>query len=147
MQTPYWHLDAAAELAADFPGTQIVINHTGLPADRSDEGLRAWREALDSVAAHPNVALKISGIGLPGHPWTVTDNGAVVRDAIEIFGTGRCIFASNFPVDSLVAEFATIFSGFREITRDLPGEDITTLFHDNALKIYRLKEQPGKEGE
>ena len=28
LQTPWWHLDAAANLARDFPSTQIVINHT-----------------------------------------------------------------------------------------------------------------------
>ena len=28
LQTPWWHLDAAAELAADFPATQIILNHT-----------------------------------------------------------------------------------------------------------------------
>ena len=145
LQTPYWHLDAAAELAADFRETQIIINHTGLPADRSGQGLRAWRKALDGVAAQPNVALKISGIGLAGRPWTVADNRAVVRDAIAIFGTGRCIFASNFPVDSLVADFATIFSGYREITRDFPQEDIARLFHDNALRIYRLEQEPAEE--
>ena len=100
LQTPYWHLDAAADLAADFPETQIIINHAGLPAD-----------------------------------------------AIAIFGTGRCLFASNFPVDSLVADFATIFSGFQEITRDLPHEDIVRLFHDNAVRIYRLKQQPAEERE
>ncbi len=38
LQTPFWHLDAAAELAADVPQTQIVINHTGLPADRGEAG-------------------------------------------------------------------------------------------------------------
>ena len=139
LQTSYWHLDAAGDLAADFPETQIIINHTGLPADRSAEGLRAWRRGLEGVAAHGNVALKISGIGLPGRPWTVADNRAVVRDAIAIFGTGRCLFASNFPVDSLVADFTTIFSGYREITRDLPDREIAALFHDNAARIYRLE--------
>ena len=34
LQTPWWHLDAAAELARDFPDTTIILNHTGLPADR-----------------------------------------------------------------------------------------------------------------
>ena len=34
LQTPWWHLSEAARLAADFPGTQIILNHTGLPADR-----------------------------------------------------------------------------------------------------------------
>ena len=138
LQTPYWHLDAAAELAADFPETRIVINHTALPADRSEDGLTAWRAALETVAAHANVALKISGLGLPGRAWTVADNGPVVRDAIAIFGAARCLFASNFPVDGLVADYRTIFSGFREITADFPPDDIAGLFHDNAARIYRL---------
>ena len=138
LQTPYWHLDAAGELAVDFPETQIIVNHTGQPADRSAEGLEAWRRALEGVAERSNVALQISGIGLPGRPWTVADNRAVVRDAIAIFGTGRCLFASNFPVDSLVADFGTIFSGYREITRELPDQEIAALFHDNTARICRL---------
>jgi predicted TIM-barrel fold metal-dependent hydrolase len=138
LQTPYWHLDAAAELAADFPETQIVINHTGLPADRGAEGLAVWRAALETVAAHANVALKISGLGQPGRAWTVAGNGPVVRDAIAIFGAARCLFASNFPVDSLAADYRTIFSGFREIAADFPSGDIAKLFHDNAVRIYRL---------
>jgi predicted TIM-barrel fold metal-dependent hydrolase len=141
LQTPYWHLDAAAELAADFPETQIVINHTALPADRGAGGLAAWRAALEGVAARPNVALKISGLGQPGRAWTLADNGPLVRDAIAIFGTARCLFAGNFPVDSLVADYRTIFSGFREIAADFPPGDIDKLFHDNALRIYRLNQE------
>ncbi len=144
LQTPFWHLDAAAELAADFPETQIIINHAGLPADRSAEGLRAWRKALDRVADHDNVALKISGLGLRGRPWTVTDNRPVVRDAIAIFGVDRSAFASNFPVDSLVADYETIFSGFREITKDFMAEETSRLFCDNAIRLYRLNSEPGE---
>ena len=146
LQTPFWHLDAAAELAADFPQTQIVINHTGLPAERGEEGLKAWRAALEGVAARPNVALKISGLGLPGRPWSVADNGPVVLDAIAIFGVERCLFASNFPVDSLVAGYSTIFSGFREITSDFADDAIAGLFHDNAVRIYRLDVQSAEIG-
>ena len=142
LQTPYWHLDAAAELAADFPETRIVVNHTALPADRSAGGLKAWRSALETVAAQANVALKISGLGLPGRAWTVADNGPVVRDAIAIFGAARCLFASNFPVDSLIADYRTIFAGFREITAGLPAAEIAGLFHDNAVRIYRLNLTP-----
>ena len=142
LQTPYWHLDAAAELAADFPQTRIVVNHTALPTDRSADGLKAWRSALETVAAQANVALKISGLGLPGRAWTVADNGPVVRDAIAIFGAARCLFASNFPVDSLIADYRTIFAGFREITAGLPAAEIAGLFHDNAVRIYRLNLTP-----
>lgn len=138
LQTPYWHMPAAADLARDFPDTQIVINHTGLPADRSEQGLADWRAAMETVAAQPNVALKISGLGQPGRPWTVESNGPVVRDAISIFGADRCMFASNFPVDSLVADYDTIFGGFMEIVSDLPEQAVRALFHDNALIYYRI---------
>lgn len=138
LQTPWWHLDAAAELARDFPGIQIVINHTGLPADRSPEGLAGWRRAMEQVAARNNVALKISGIGLRDLPWTVERNGPIIRDAIAIFGADRCMFASNFPVDGVVASFATIFNGFREATAHETLENRRKLFHDNAVRIYRL---------
>ena len=46
LQTPWWHFDAAAALARDFPNTQIVIVHTGLPADRSEEASRLARQRL-----------------------------------------------------------------------------------------------------
>ncbi len=138
LQTPWWHLDAAAELARDFPETQIVINHTGLPSDRSVEGLAAWRRAMEIAAGQGNVALKISGLGRRGLPWTVEANGPVIRDAIAIFGVDRCMFASNYPVDKLAGPFETIFDGFRAVVADRPDADRRKLFHDNAVRFYRL---------
>ena len=139
LQTPWWHLAEAAELARDVPDTQIILNHTGLPSDRSEAGLAGWREAMRKLAQAPNVACKISGLGQPGRPWTVAGNGPIVLDTIEIFGVERCMFASNFPVDSLIADFDTIFDGFKTIVAGFsPGEQ-TALFHDNAVRFYRLE--------
>ncbi|MDQ4137030.1 MAG: amidohydrolase family protein [Pseudomonadota bacterium] len=138
LQTPWWHMDAAAELATDFPETPIIINHTGLPADRSAEGLAAWRRALEQVAAAPNVAIKISGLGQRGLPWTEAANVPVIRDAITIFGAERCMFASNYPVDSLVASYGTILRGFLAAIADRPPAEQRKLLHDNAERIYRL---------
>jgi predicted TIM-barrel fold metal-dependent hydrolase len=50
------------------------------------------------------------------------------------------MFASNFPVDSLCADFATIFSGFKEIVADFSRSERLQLFHDNAVRIYRLQD-------
>jgi len=138
LQTPWWHLAEAAALARDFPQTRIILNHTGLPADRSPEGLAGWRHAIGGLAACRNVAVKISGLGQPGRPWTVEANGPIVRDAIGIFGIERCLFASNFPVDGLCAAFDTIYAGLKAIVADLDPADQRRLFHDNAVRIYRL---------
>ncbi|MBT4488709.1 MAG: amidohydrolase family protein [Rhodospirillaceae bacterium] len=138
LQTRYWHLGEAADLARDFPDIPIVLNHAGVPEDRSDTGLAAWRAGMEEIAAQPNVSVKISGIGEAGHAWSVERQQTVVRDVIRIFGVGRCMFASNFPVDGLVGDFATIFNGFLDITKDLPDDDRRKLFHDNAVRAYRL---------
>jgi predicted TIM-barrel fold metal-dependent hydrolase len=138
LQTPWWHLEEAAVLARDFPNTPIILNHTGLPADRSAEGLAGWRKAMVTLAACPNAAVKISGLGQPGKPWTVEANGPVVRETIRIFGVECCMFASNFPVDGLCATFDAIFSGFKTIVGELSAADQRRLFHDNAIRFYRL---------
>jgi predicted TIM-barrel fold metal-dependent hydrolase len=139
LQTPYWHLGEAADLARAFPGTPIILNHTGLPADRSAAGLAAWRLGMERLAAEPNAVVKISGLGQPTRRWTVEANRSIVLDTIAIFGVDRCLFASNFPVDRLVADLDTIFGGFKAIVGGFPRADRVKLFHDNAVRLYRLR--------
>lgn len=138
LQTPWTRLEEAYRLARDFPETTIILNHTGLPADRSAEGFEAWRTALRRFAGAENTAVKISGLGLPGKAWTVVDNRPVVLETIEIFGADRCMFASNFPVDRLVATYDQIFNGFLTITEDFSQSEREALFHDNAVRYYRM---------
>lgn len=140
LQTPYWHLPEAARLARDFPHVQIILNHTGLPGCRDPETLAAWRDAMACAANEPNIAVKISGLGQPGRTWRAEDNRAVVLDTIRLFGVERCMFASNYPVDRLAGEFATIYGGFSAIVSDLDARDRRRLFHDNAMRFYRVPE-------
>jgi predicted TIM-barrel fold metal-dependent hydrolase len=138
LQTPWWHLDAAADLARDFPDTAIIVNHTGLPGDRSPAGLAGWRVGMQQVARYENVFLKISGLGQRGQAWTIEANGPIIRDAIAMFGIDRCMFASNYPVDKLCARFETIFAGFRAAVSHLGPAGRRKLFRDNAMRVYRL---------
>ena len=71
---------------------------------------------MAEFAKRPNVAVKISGIGLPGRKWTVANNRDIVRTIIDLFGVGRCMFGSNFPVDGVCGELDEIFGGYKEIT-------------------------------
>jgi predicted TIM-barrel fold metal-dependent hydrolase len=114
------------------------VNHTALPADRTPAGLAAWRHALERIAAAPNAVLKISGLGQSDQTWPLKSNEAVIRDAISIFGVTRCMFASNYPVDSLCASYDTIVATFARAISDRPSSEQRALWHDNALRIYRL---------
>jgi len=136
LQTHWWHLGEAADLARDFPETTIILNHTGMPADRSEAGLAGWRQAMETFADQPNAAVKISGICVPNQKWTTELNGGIVRDTIRIFGVDRCMFASNMPVDGVWATFDEIYGGFKSITANMAEADRRQLFHDNAVKYY-----------
>ncbi|KQQ79256.1 thioesterase [Rhizobium sp. Leaf321] len=138
LQTNWWHLDEAMLLARDFPSTTIILNHTGLPSDRSSEGMKGWHAAMGKFADMPNVCVKISGIGQKGRPWSIEDNSAIITETIAMFSAERTMFASNFPVDSLCGSFDTIYSGFKHVAARYSLRDQAKLFAGTARKYYRL---------
>ena len=93
---------------------------------------------MKGLAACPNVAAKISGIGLPGQAWTVENNRDIVLTIIDFFGVDRCMFGSNFPVDSVCGDLDTIFGGYKAITAGFSADERRKLFHDNAIRHYAI---------
>ena len=138
LRVPYWHLEEAAAVAAQFPEIPMVLNHTGFPWDRSAEGLRAWRAAMQAIARAPNMHLKISEFGLKDAAWDYDSNRAIVRDAIAIFGAERCMFASNFPVAGLRIPYGDLVRAIARMVADLPQAQRSGLFWANAARFYRL---------
>lgn len=138
LRVPAWHLYEAADVACAFPGTRIVLNHTGFPWDRSEEGLAAWRKAMGAIARAPNVHLKVSEFGLKDAPWDYESNRRIVRDAIAIFGIERCMFATNFPVAGLRVDYDTLVRSVQRMIADFPAADQERFFWRNAEAFYRL---------
>jgi predicted TIM-barrel fold metal-dependent hydrolase len=131
-------LGHAARLARDHPALRIVINHAGSPVDRTASDLRKWRDGLALAASEPNVWIKISDLAAYDHNWTIESYRPIVMAVIEAFGTGRCMFGSDFPVAGLHGDFAAHFNAFRTIVDGLPEASQRNLFHDNAVEFYRL---------
>lgn len=142
LQAPWWHVDELLDLIAAVPDTPVVINHAFLPADRSPAALQGWRAAIRRAAAAPQVSMKISGFGIAGEGWPDARQRPIIEALIEAFGPRRCLFASNFPVDGLTGSFDTIYAGFKATTASLPRADRLALFHDNAIRVYRLDLPP-----
>lgn len=138
LRVPFWHLPEAAAVARAFPRTPIVLNHAGFPWDRSEEGLQAWRRAMEAIAAEPNVHLKVSEFGLRDQPWEYESNRRIVREAIAIFGIERCMFATNFPVAGLRVDYDTLVRSVKCMVADHPPEAQEGFFWRNAARFYRL---------
>jgi len=141
LRVPFWHLPEAAEVVAMFPDIPVVLNHTGFPWDRSEEGLAAWRKAMEVIARQPHVWLKVSEFGLKDAAWDYESNRRIVLEAIAIFGIERCMFASNFPVAGLRVDYDTLVRSVARMVSGFSAERRHAFFVGNAARFYRLELQ------
>ncbi|HSV57653.1 MAG TPA: amidohydrolase family protein [Variovorax sp.] len=139
LRVPYWHLAEAADVAAQFPKLPIVLNHHGFAWDRSEEGLKRWRDAMAVLARQPNVHVKLSEFGLRDRPWNWEDNAAIVRETLAIFGWQRCMFASNFPVAGLRIGYGPLVEGVMRMLGGLQPAQRRAVMGGNALAFYRIQ--------
>jgi predicted TIM-barrel fold metal-dependent hydrolase len=119
----------AAVLVSEHPDVQFVLIHAGMP----EGDLSAWRSALEPLAPLENLAVKLSGQGTFVHRVDPELIGRVARTTLELFGAERCMFGSNFPIESLWTDLPTLVEAWREV---LPQEAL----EHTARRIYRLGE-------
>lgn len=126
---------ALARLIARHPETQVLLNHTGMAVPGAwDE----WRAGMRALAALPNVATKISGMGFTHRPWTLEQIRPYVLEAIDLFGADRALFASDVPTDKLFGSFAAHLDAYAVITAGFSLDERRALFAGNANRLYRL---------
>lgn len=139
---PHQVADAVA-LLRDFPSVRVVVNHLGFLHDGEDQTHEdLWRQGHRALADLPNVYMKLSMLffGCSGYHQDVAKENKVrerVRETIEIFGSDRCMFASNYPVDKgQDIDITTLYGQFLAWSADLSDAERTNLFHDTAVRAY-----------
>lgn len=134
---PERHGDLIA-LADAMPDLQIFLGHAGVPEQRDRSYFERWRTSLGSIAQRANVVIKISGLGMGDHRWTVESIRPWVLSAIEIFGVNRCVFGTNWPVDRLYSSIGVLAAAYRSIIADFDPDDQRALLLGNAERLYRI---------
>jgi predicted TIM-barrel fold metal-dependent hydrolase len=131
-------MEGAARLAAAFPGTTFILQHAGMLEDRSDNGRAAWRDGMQALAAQPNVVSKLSGLGTFIHKNDPEHIDTIVNETIDLFGSSRCLFGSNFPIEKLWTRYEKLAAAYRAALEPYAEEDQRAILHDNAARIYRI---------
>lgn len=135
----YWpQMDMARALADDFPDTTIVLEHFGMPVDRSIEGIAQWRAAIGRLAKAPNVNVKLCGFGLGDPEWTVESVMPLLLHSRDVFGAERIMVGTNIPVDLLFAPAGQVMAAIHTVVKDLSGTERCALLRANAERIYRI---------
>jgi predicted TIM-barrel fold metal-dependent hydrolase len=146
-----------AEIARDFPDLIIISDHTagvvgiGPFAGSREETFAGWKRAIHELAAHPNIYMKLGGLGMPlsGFGWqdrAVPPGSRELAEAfapyhlecIEAFGIERCMFESNFPVDKVSCSYGVLWNAFKRVVEGFSPDEKRWLFHDAAATAYRI---------
>ncbi len=128
----------AARLVRDFPGVSFVLLHAGMLEDRSAAGWSEWSRGMRELAACPNLLVKLSGLGTFVRACSVELWRPVVEQTIAIFTPQRCMFGSNYPIESLWTDYAQIIETTQECLASLTSGERRLVLHDNAARFYRL---------
>jgi predicted TIM-barrel fold metal-dependent hydrolase len=154
----YFHqIPRLVDLARAFPQVPIVVDHCGgilgigRYAGKRDEVFAQWSANVKLLAGCPNVMMKLGGLGmrLPGFGFEAGErapSSAELAQAwqpwmeplIEAFGTNRCMFESNFPVDKGGFAYAVGWNAMKRIAAGASATEQADLFWRSATTFYRL---------
>jgi predicted TIM-barrel fold metal-dependent hydrolase len=128
----------AAALVAQTPQTTFVLVQAGMLESAAPERVERWRAGLGQLAALPNVVVKLSGQGTFVHRVDESLIGLVAGTALELFGAQRCMFGSNFPIESLWTDYAALLGAWRRCLADLDAGSRRDVLAGTARRIYAL---------
>ena len=126
-----------ARLVEESPETQFILTHTGMLTDMSSATVDAWESGLTTLAAQPNLNAKLSGLGTFFHRNDPELIFFVVRKAVEILGSGRLMYGSNFPIEKLWTNHLTMTNTYRAAAAALPTNEQADIFWKTSEHIYR----------
>ncbi|XP_045595078.2 L-fucono-1,5-lactonase [Procambarus clarkii] len=136
-------LEAAGVLAGRVSqvGAKLVVDHLAKP-DIAASKMDPWRQHMSSLARHPNVFCKLSGLVTEAHleKWQVDDFRPYVEHVLSVFGAERVMFGSDWPVCRLAAntDYDRVFSTFRQLLHHLPHHQQEMIFSTNARTFYNI---------
>lgn len=144
-------------LAREHPDIPVVIDHIGVPlgvgpcAHQRKQVFDDWHRQMAALASLPHVCVKLGGLGMsvfgfdfhlrhqpPNSLELAMAWGPYIRACIDLFGPGRCMFESNFPVDKGTCSYPVLWNAFKRIATGMSKEDKAMLFAGTAARVYRL---------
>jgi L-fuconolactonase len=127
-----------------------VLDHLAHPPLRgvlagpgSWTGVAQWQALITAAARNPLVFTKISGLYPPGPQgaqgaWTAEDIRPVVEFALELFGAGRLMFGSDWPVAELGGGYVKVWTELSKIFDELSGPERDAVLGGTASRYYGL---------
>jgi L-fuconolactonase len=147
---PAWFPDMAKLMRA-CPDTQFQADHCGNADPKAffdndhnygkpDHDRDEWIRGMKAMAAEKNVVCKISGLvsRSTGYPVTAANLAPVINHCFDIFGADRVMFASDWPWCLKGMSLSGWVTLLKQVVKNRPLEEQKKLFHDNAIRHYKI---------
>jgi predicted TIM-barrel fold metal-dependent hydrolase len=132
-------LDQAGQLAARNPNTRLVIDRLGLPQPHEPPAPAepfADLPKLLALAAHDNVAVKISGVcTLSQKPFPYNDIWGPLGRVFDAFGFDRCMWGTDWTRAVGLLTYEQGVEAFR-VTDHLSHSDRALLMGETLRRVY-----------
>lgn len=137
------HLDNFCRLFQRHPELRVVIDHAMKPQiarfGEDSTLMPQWKDGMRRLAGETGVYCKFSGLVTEaGKEWSRDDLLPVYDHLMGIFGTGRLMWGSDWPVCRLRCSYGTWFDTARNLAADLDAGESAMLFAGTAAQFYRL---------
>lgn len=136
-------LPMAIAFVRQHPNQVFVLDHIAKP--RIATGIfDPWRANLRTLARHPNVYCKLSGMVTEAawDRWTIEDLRPYVDVVVEAFGPSRLMFGSDWPVCTVAASYGRWLSTLETLLQSLSQSEQERVFGGTAIEAYRLVPSP-----
>lgn len=132
-------LPAALEVVKAHPHLRFVIDHLAKPEIASGK-IAEWRDLITPFGEQSHVMCKLSGMVTEANwtAWTPEDLRPYVGVVLDIFGTERVMFGSDWPVSLLAADYRQVKSALEAALPPLNAAQEAAIFGGNAIRFYRL---------
>jgi L-fuconolactonase len=131
-------LPSVARAAAAMPDVTFVLDHLGSPwLTGGPDGVSQWLDVIRPVARCNNVVAKLSGLVTLAHwdRWNIDDLRPYVDHSVELFGTNRLMYGSDWPVCQLAAPYKLTLDALVSLLGGLPAD----VFAATAIEAYHLE--------
>lgn len=133
------HLSNTLQLVRQFPDQPFVIDHIAKPMIHKHE-ISEWKKGLIPLASLQNVYCKISGMVTEAHwkNWTKEDFTPYLETIVELFGSKRILYGSDWPVCTLSASYAETYGIVKSYFEKFSVDEQDDFFGLNAKRFYHL---------
>jgi L-fuconolactonase len=132
------HILNTVKFIERYPTLPVIVDHMAKPAI-GDNGFEPWRRDMEQFRDISHVHCKISGILTEDGPnWTPDRLRPYFEAIIDIFGPGRLVFGSDWPVVNLVADYSRWIDTLSQAMAGLTRADQQKIWADNGERFYGL---------